>query len=53
MPEVVNGVNCNHCHKPFSCGCQKTTDDNGNTVHKGCVNQANAIIRTQNANQKA
>ena len=43
---VVNGVNCAFCGGRFTCGCQKTTDDAGRTVHKNCVNQANAAIRT-------
>jgi hypothetical protein len=49
----VNGANCTHCQKSFKCGCQKTTNDNNEVVHKGCVNASNAIIRTQNANQTA
>ena len=43
---VVNGINCAFCGGRFTCGCQKTTDDAGRTVHKSCVNQANAAIRT-------
>ena len=36
---------CAFCSKAFTCGCQKTKDRNGNTVHKGCLDMANAQIR--------
>tara|TARA_R100000278_G_C5419256_1_gene145982 strand:+ start:161 stop:325 length:165 start_codon:yes stop_codon:yes gene_type:complete len=42
---VVNGQHCSYCGQPFSCGCQKTQDEDGNTVHKSCVNDANIKIR--------
>ena len=41
----VNGVNCRYCNGRFTCGCQKTKDEDGNTVHKNCVNKSNTIIR--------
>jgi hypothetical protein len=41
----VNGVNCAFCGGRFTCGCQKTKDDAGRTVHKNCVNEANVLIR--------
>lgn len=28
-------MNCKHCNKPFTCGCQKI-NVNGITVHKTC-----------------
>lgn len=28
-------MNCKHCNKPFSCGCQKTSV-NGIIIHKTC-----------------
>ena len=49
---VVNGVNCAFCGGVFTCGCQKTTDEAGRTVHKNCVNQANAAIRVEKEKQK-
>ena len=33
--------NCAHCGRAFSCGCQKTTDNKGRTVHKSCLSAAN------------
>jgi hypothetical protein len=30
-------MNCKHCGKPFSCGCQKTTAIDGSVVHKTCL----------------
>jgi hypothetical protein len=45
---TVNGANCSFCGKVFTCGCQKTRDDAGRTVHKNCVNNANAAIRASN-----
>ena len=47
----VNGVNCNYCNGRFTCGCQKTKDEDGNTVHKNCVNKANTIIRDRKAKE--
>ena len=41
----VNGVNCAYCNGKFTCGCQKTKDEDGRTVHKNCVNKANTIMR--------
>ena len=41
----INGVNCAYCNGRFTCGCQKTKDEDGRTVHKNCVNKANTIIR--------
>tara|TARA_B100000902_G_scaffold393522_1_gene447913 strand:+ start:476 stop:637 length:162 start_codon:yes stop_codon:yes gene_type:complete len=49
---VINGVNCAYCKGRFSCGCQKTKDDDGNTVHKSCVNKANTIIRDRKAREQ-
>jgi hypothetical protein len=34
-------MNCAHCNKGFSCGCQKTKAADGQTVHKGCVTEYN------------
>ena len=34
-------MNCNHCHRPFTCGCQKANVANGLVVHKTCVNEYN------------
>jgi hypothetical protein len=30
-------MNCKHCEKPFSCGCQKATANDGAVVHKTCL----------------
>jgi hypothetical protein len=30
-------MNCKHCDKGFSCGCQKTTAQDGSLVHKTCL----------------
>tara|TARA_R110000851_G_scaffold96345_8_gene209128 strand:+ start:6065 stop:6250 length:186 start_codon:yes stop_codon:yes gene_type:complete len=35
-------MNCTHCNKGFSCGCQKTKAANGRIVHKGCLKEYNA-----------
>jgi|TARA_B110000977_G_scaffold75703_1_gene102200 hypothetical protein len=45
-------MNCKHCHKPFTCGCQKANGVDGSVIHKTCVNEYN---RTKNivANDKA
>ena len=37
--------NCVFCNGKFTCGCQKTTDKSGRTVHKTCLDLANAQIR--------
>jgi|TARA_B110000858_G_scaffold59343_1_gene69148 hypothetical protein len=47
----INGVNCAYCKGVFTCGCQKTTDEDGKPVHKNCVNQANTIIRDRKAQE--
>lgn len=33
----TNNMNCAHCNKAFTCGCQKTVAANGQTVHKSCL----------------
>jgi len=35
-------MNCAHCKKGFSCGCQKTKAADGQTVHKSCLTAYNA-----------
>lgn len=30
-------MTCKHCNRGFTCGCQKTKANDGNTVHKTCV----------------
>ena len=39
---------CTFCKGAFTCGCQKTTDEEGKLVHKGCLNAANVAIRKKN-----
>jgi|TARA_R110002012_G_scaffold171112_1_gene335791 hypothetical protein len=34
--------NCTICGKKFTCGCQKTHDENGNVICKGCKNSSKA-----------
>lgn len=35
-------INCSHCNKAITCGCQKTKNANGQTVHKSCLTQSNS-----------
>jgi hypothetical protein len=28
---------CKQCNKGFTCGCQKTTANDGSVVHKSCL----------------
>jgi hypothetical protein len=37
-------MNCAHCNKGFTCGCQKTKASDGQTVHKTCVTAYNSKI---------
>jgi hypothetical protein len=30
-------MNCAHCNKGFTCGCQKTKAADNKTVHKTCL----------------
>lgn len=30
-------MNCKHCKKSFTCGCQKATASDGSVVHKTCL----------------
>jgi len=34
-------MNCTHCKKGFSCGCQKTKGIDGKIVHKSCLKEYN------------
>ena len=34
-------MNCKHCNKAFSCGCQKTIAQDGAVVHKSCLTNYN------------
>ena len=43
-------MKCAHCNKGFSCGCQKAKATNGQTVHKGCLNQYNASSKSKSIN---
>jgi len=35
-------MNCSHCSKPFTCGCQKHVVNNGVIVHKTCLTEYNS-----------
>ena len=37
-------MNCKHCNKPFTCGCQKTKASDGSVVHKTCLPSYNAKL---------
>ena len=37
-------MNCKHCGKKFTCGCQKTTASDGSVVHKSCLTAYNNKI---------
>ena len=34
--------NCTVCGQRFTCGCQKTYDESGNVICKGCKNSSKA-----------
>ena len=36
-------MNCVHCNKRFTCGCQKAKAADGKTVCKTCLNSYNKI----------
>ena len=38
--------NCSYCQKPITCGCQKTRNSNGETVHKSCLSSSNSQKKT-------
>jgi hypothetical protein len=45
-------MNCKHCNKGFSCGCQKATAPDGSVVHKSCLTEyvnskASSIVVTK------
>ena len=48
----LNGPNCAFCNGRFTCGCQKTKDNDGRTVHKDCLEKANAQIVERKAQEK-
>ena len=37
-------MNCIHCGKKFTCGCQKAKGADGFTVCKGCVQVYNTTL---------
>jgi len=37
-------MTCKQCNKGFTCGCQKTTANDGSVVHKTCLTQYQAKI---------
>lgn len=43
-------MNCKHCNKGFSCGCQKATAPDGAVVHKSCLTEYLAAKKTTNTN---
>ena len=50
-------MNCAHCNKPFTCGCQKTQVD-WVTIHKTCrtsfaANKAEVIAKANEEKVKA
>ena len=40
-------MNCAHCNKGFSCGCQKTKAANNETVHKACATVYNNKVNVK------
>jgi len=39
---MKSGSNCANCGKKFTCNCQKTIAQNGQTVCKSCKNKYNS-----------
>lgn len=39
-------MTCKKCNKAFSCGCQKTKASDGSTVHKTCLQEYEASLKT-------
>ena len=39
-------MNCAQCSKPFTCGCQKHTTSNGETIHKTCIGNYSSSTKT-------
>jgi hypothetical protein len=46
-------MNCIHCGRKFTCGCQKAKGADGFTVCKGCVQAYNAIVVTQKVTKRS
>jgi hypothetical protein len=40
-------MNCKHCNKGFTCGCQKTKASDGTIVHKTCLKEYEAKVITK------
>jgi hypothetical protein len=37
---------CKKCNKAFTCGCQKTKAADGSIVHKTCLKEYEASVKT-------
>ncbi len=44
--------NCAVCGKKFTCGCQKTHDENGNIICKGCKGSSQAKQKAEDASRQ-
>ena len=38
---MASHTKCSYCKKPITCGCQKSRNSKGETVHKSCVRKSN------------